>query len=84
MGVMTVTVALVKSQTTIVKGKLGGVSVDLMFDSGSFVSLVQCNIFSSIKNIIDTPQARPLHLMTASGDQLPILRHVRKSNHTTW
>ena len=74
---MTVTVAVVKSQATIVKGQLGGIVVDLMLDSGSSFSLVQCDIRSNIQNIVDTPQARPLHLVTASGDQLPILRHIR-------
>ena len=77
MDVMTVTVAVVKSQATVVKGQLGGVTVDLMLDSGSSVSLVQCDILSNIKNIVDTPQVRPSHLVTASGDQLPILRHIR-------
>ena len=71
------TVAVVKSQATIVKGQLGGVSVDLMLDSGSSVSLVQCDILSSTKNIVDIPQARPLRLVTASGDQLPILGQIR-------
>ena len=73
---MTVTVAVVKSQATIVKGQLGGVAVDLMLDSGSSVSLVQCDTLSNIQNIVDTPQARPVRLVTASGDQLPILRHI--------
>jgi len=77
MDVITVTVAVVKSQATIVKGKLGGVSLDLMLDSGSSVSLVQCDILSSIQNNVDTPQVRPLHLVTTKGDQLPILRHIR-------
>ena len=74
---MTFTVAVVKSQATVVKGQLGGVAVDLMLDSGSSVSLVQCDILSNIKNIVDAPQARPLRLVTALGDQLPILRHIR-------
>jgi len=68
---------IVKSQATIVKEQLGGITVDLMLDSGSSISLVQCDILSNIQNIIDAPQARPLHLVTASGDQLPILRHIR-------
>ena len=51
--VLTVTVAVVKSQATTVKGQLGGVSVDLMLDSGSSVSLVQCDILSSTKKILD-------------------------------
>jgi len=77
MDVMTITVAVVKSQATIVQGQLGGVAVDFMLDSGSSVSLVQCDILSNMQNIVNIPQARPLCLMTASGDQLPILRHIK-------
>ena len=51
--------------------------MDLMLDLGSSVSLVQCATLSNTQNIVDTPQARPLRLVTASGDQLPILRHIR-------
>ena len=74
MNAMTVTVAVVKSQAM---GQLGGITVDLMLDSGSSVSLVQCDIPSNIQNIADILQARPLHLVTSSGDQLPILRCIR-------
>jgi len=41
MDVMTVTVAVVKSQATIVQGQLGGFAVDFMLNSGSSVSLVK-------------------------------------------
>ena len=71
--VMTVTVAVVKCQATIVKGVLGGVAVDIMLDSGSSVSLVRCDLLSNMKNVIEAPQAKSIHLVTASGDQLPIL-----------
>jgi len=77
MDFMAISVAIAKSQATIVKRQLGGITVDLMLDSGSSVSLVQCDILSNIQNIVDTPQTRPLCLVTASGDQLPILRHIR-------
>ena len=41
---MIVTVAAVKSSATMLKGRLGGVEVELMLDSGSSVSLVQSDI----------------------------------------
>jgi len=40
-NVMTVTVAVVRSQATIVKRELSGKAVDVMLNSGSSVSLVQ-------------------------------------------
>lgn len=63
--VMTVTVAVVKCQATIVKEELGGVAVDIMLDSGSSVSLVRCDLLSNMKNVIEAPQAKSIHLVTA-------------------
>ena len=76
-NVMTVTVALVKSQATIVKGELGGKAVDVMLDSGSSVSLVQSSTLTGMKDVVGVQCARSLWLVTASGDQPSILRHIR-------
>ena len=59
-----------------IKGKLGGVAVEYMLDSGSLVSLVQCNILKSVKNMTQVDATKTLQLVTASGDTLPILRHM--------
>ena len=68
-----ITVAVVKSTATIIKGSLGGVGVELMLDSGSSVSLVQCDVLKGAQNIVQVTAGRPIQLVTASGDQLPIL-----------
>ena len=74
-----ITVAVVKSTATIIKGSLGGVGVELMLDSGSSVSLVQCDVLKGAQNIVQVTAGRPIQLVTASGDQLPILQHVKAS-----
>ena len=68
---------VVKSGATTIKGKLGGVAVEFMLDSGSSVSLVQCDILKSVKNMTQVDTTKILRLMTASGDTLLILRHIR-------
>ena len=73
-----ITVAAIKSSATVLKGKLGGVEVELMLDSGSSVSLAQSNILQKARNVTQVA-ARPIELVTASGDQLPILQHVKAS-----
>jgi len=77
--IMTVTVAVVKSQATMVEGELGYVTVDFMLDSGSAVSLVQCDVLLKMKNVLQVSEIKPLRLVTASGDQLPILQHIKTS-----
>jgi len=72
-------VAIVKSMATVIEGTLGGVTVELMLDSGSSISLVQCDVLRDAKNVVQVAAARPIQLVTASGDWLPILQHVRAS-----
>ena len=72
-----VVVAAVKSRVTVTKGRLGGIPVELMLDSGSSVSLVQGNILSQAQDIVHIKAVRPLQLVTASGEQLPIMGHIR-------
>ena len=59
------------------QGELGGKAVDVMLDSGSSVSLVESGILTGMKDIVSVRCARSVRLVTASGDQLPILRHIR-------
>ena len=47
-----------------------------MRDSGSSVSLVQSDILLTAKNVTRVA-AWPIQLVTASGNQLPILQHVK-------
>ena len=75
-----VTVAVVKSTTTVIKGTWGEVSVEMMPDSGSSLSLVQYDVLQCAQNVTEITAARPpIQLVTASEDQLPILLHVRAS-----
>jgi len=48
-----------------------------MLDSGSSVSLVESGTLIGMKDVVSVRYARSLRLVTASGDQLPILRHIR-------
>ena len=72
-----VTVAVVKSRATVITGRLGGVSVELMLDSGSSISLVQRDVLSQVQDIVRVKATRFLPLVTASGEQLPIVCHIR-------
>ena len=71
-----ITVATVKSTAILVNGKVGGVRVRLMLDSGSSVSLTQSNALQGASDI-QVLSAKPIQLVTASGDQLPIIQHVK-------
>ena len=51
----------------------------MMLDSGSSVSLVQCNVLQHAQNVIQVTTARSVQLVKASGDKLPILQHVKAS-----
>ena len=52
-------------------------SVEIMLDSGSSISLVQKDILAWSNQFQNIQSARPIHLLTASGDQLPIVCHIR-------
>jgi len=53
-----ITVAAVKSTATLVKGKVGGMTVEPMLDSGSSVSLIQSKALQGACDIQVLP-ARP-------------------------
>ena len=65
-----VTVEAVKSKAAATEGKLGGVGVEMMLDSGSSVSLIQQEVLSRAQGIVWVEVVKPLRLVTASGDQL--------------
>ena len=48
----------------------------MMLDSGSSVSLIQKDVLSRAQDVGRIKATKPLRLVTASGDQLPILDHV--------
>ena len=47
-----ITVAAVKSTATVIKGTFGGVVVEVMLDSSSSISLVQCDVLQGTQNVI--------------------------------
>ena len=51
--------------------------VDVMQDSGSSVSLIQHNVRLQAKDIVRVKARKPLQLITASGEQPPILEHIK-------
>ena len=50
---------------TVIKGTFGGVAVEMMLDSGSSVSLVQCNMLQHAQNVIQVTTVRSVQLLTA-------------------
>ena len=71
-----VTVVAIKPKAAATEGRLGGVEVEMMLDSGSSVSLIQKNMLSRAQDVVRIKATKPLRLVPASGDQLPILDHV--------
>ena len=72
-----VKVVAIKQKATVTTGKLGGVNVEVMLDSGSSVSLVQQNMLSKCQNTVQNNENQPIQLVTASGEQLPIVKHIK-------
>ena len=64
----TITVAVAKSTATVVKGTFGGVAVKELLDSGSLILFVQYDVLQGAHNIFQVTEARPIQLVTASGD----------------
>ena len=72
-----------RTNSAVVTGLLGGVSMEMMLDSGSAVSLVRKDMISPQMNDV---VHIPLPLVTATGDNLLIVDHiqttVRIQHHT--
>ena len=67
------TVATVKNNATVIQGKVGNVTVEIMLDTGSAVSLLRHNEASQMETH-PIPSGNPsIELVTASGEPLPIL-----------
>lgn len=60
-----------------IKGRLGEVAAEFMLDSGSSVSLIKYDLLKSVKNVTQVNTAKGLQLVTASGDPLLILQHIK-------
>lgn len=69
--------AAVKTKAAVIMGELGGIRAETMLDSGSSVSLVQQGVLLHARGIERVEKKKPLRLVTASGDSLLILDHIR-------
>ena len=64
-----VTVVVVKSTATVIKGTWGEMSVEMMLDSGLLLSLVYYDVLQRAQNVAEIKTARlPIQLVIASGD----------------
>ncbi|KAL5515095.1 hypothetical protein EMCRGX_G000217 [Ephydatia muelleri] len=71
-----VIVASIRSEVSIMNGKIAGVSTEIMLDSGSSVSLLRQEIVLGLKGITRRRPPQKLKLVTASGESLPIVDYV--------
>ena len=61
----------------VTSGKIGGVGVEIMLDSGSSISLIRQEVLPKTQGIVKIVSVNPpVQLVTASGDHLPIVDHV--------
>ena len=75
-----VTVAVIRPNVAVTWRRMGRVVMEVMLDSGSSVSLIRQKILSRMQGIIKIQaDVTSLRLVTASGDQLPMLDHIRAS-----
>jgi hypothetical protein len=71
-----VVVASIRSEVSIMKGKIDEASTEIMLDSGSSVSLLHQEIVFGLKGITRRWLPQKLNLVTASGETLPIVDYV--------
>ena len=68
--------ATVRNNATVINGKVGGVSIEIMLDTGSAVSLLQHSDALSMNTQEASPTCSSIKLVTASGEPLPIISCV--------
>ena len=69
-------IAAVKSEASTVRGKIGEREVDIMLDSGSSVSLLKEEVIKGMRGVVKRKYAQNTRLVTAAGEELPILDQV--------
>ena len=72
-----ITVATIKSRLAVIPGKICNAVVEVMLDSGSSVSLVQQHVLSQAHGWTSTKTPQGMRLVTASGEDLPIVDYIR-------
>ena len=76
-GARVVVVVTIRSKAATTQGKIGGMEVEIMLDSGLSVSLIQRTVLARAQGVVQWKNALPLQLVTASSDPLPIVEQVR-------
>ena len=74
-----VTVTTIKNKATVVMGEVESMSVAVMFDSGSAVSLLRKRDMVQIKSVQCLKSDPHVKLITASGDPLSIVDYVKNT-----
>ena len=72
-----ITVATVRSKASVIMGEVGSISVEIMFDSGSAVSLLRKGDMDQMESVQHLRMDPEVKLITASGAPLPIVGHVQ-------
>ena len=75
--VSVVLVAAINSKTAVTTGKVGGIMLDVILDSGSSVSLVKREMLWTSHGITKVEANEQLRLVTADVAGLPVLNQVR-------
>ena len=77
----TIVVATIKSHASGIFGKVGGISTEIMLDSGSSVSLLSQDTAVQVTGAIAQPLPQ-IQLQTASGESLPIIDYRQLNKQT--
>ncbi|KAL5493310.1 hypothetical protein EMCRGX_G014468 [Ephydatia muelleri] len=70
-------VASIRSGASIVNGLVGGMTVEIMLDSGSSVSLIRQDIAKCLNGTTSAGDTPKLRLVSAGGEELPIVNSVK-------
>ena len=77
LSLQAVTVATIKNKATVIMGEVGNASVEIMFDSGSAVSLLRKRDMELMKSLQHVDKHPQVTLITASLEPLAVVGHVR-------
>ena len=67
----------IKSRLAVIPGKICNAVMEVVLDSGSSVSLVQQHVLSQAHGWTSTKTPQGMRLVTASGEDLPIVDYIR-------
>ena len=76
-------VATERNNATVITGRVGEVTVEIMLDTGSTVSLLRHKEADSMNTHQSSQRCSSIQLVTASGEPLPIVSCVKASVQMT-